>query len=59
MLACHYKLSADGERILRDGLNEVAEGAPLAVGGTLAYDPLAPWVVVADAADRESLRRMP
>jgi hypothetical protein len=58
MLEYQYKLSAVGEKILRDGLDDVAQGVPLPVGGAVAYDPLAPWVVVADSADRESLRRM-
>jgi hypothetical protein len=58
MLEYQYKLLAVGERILRDGLDDVAQGVPLAVEGAVAYDPLAPWVVVADSADRESLRRL-
>jgi hypothetical protein len=58
LLEARYKLSAAGEKILRDGLGDVAQGVPLPVGGATAYDPLAPWVVVEDSATGSSLRRL-
>src|SRR5262249_21954518 len=59
MLEERYRLSTVGQKIMRDGLDEIAQGVPLAVGGVVAYDPLAPWVVVNGAADQPGLRMMP
>lgn len=54
-----YRLSAVGKRIQREGLDDVARGAPLVMGGATAYDPAAPWVVVEEGSDRPTLRQMP
>ncbi len=45
LLECQYKLSAVGEKILRDGFDDLAQGAPLPVGGGVAYAPAAPWAL--------------
>lgn len=57
LLEARYKLSVAGEKVLRDGLGHMAQGVPLPVGGTTAYNPLAPWVVLNDSATGQSIRR--
>jgi hypothetical protein len=49
MLEARYRLSKAGDAIKKVGLAEIAQGAPLWVWGVQAYDPLAPWVVRAEA----------
>ena len=51
-----YTLTAVGHRLLKRGLAEIAEGAPLPVWGATAYDPRAPWVGVGDPAGRRRLQ---
>lgn len=46
MLAAQYRLSKVGKAIGRRGLREIGQAPPLSVFGAVAYDPLAPWVVV-------------
>lgn len=57
MKSARYRLSDKGDAILQHGLAEIARGAPLVVWGATAYDPSSPWVVVDDAAGRQSLQR--
>ncbi len=52
MLASRYRLSKIGEAIRRQGLRGIAQGPSLAIFGVVAYDPLAPWVVVAEQTGR-------
>ncbi len=54
--SARYKLSATGHVIMRDGLGEIARGAPLPIWGVTAYDPLAPWVVVDEHAESQRLQ---
>jgi hypothetical protein len=56
MLAARYRLSKVGEAIRRQGLQEIAQGPSLAVFGAVAYDPLAPWVLVDERGGRPSFR---
>ena len=58
MKAARYRLSKAGGAVLRRGLGEIAEGAPLPVWGVTAYDPRAPWVVVNDEDGRRRLERL-
>ncbi len=51
-----YRLSDRGNAIKRNGLTEIAQGAPLPVWGAMAYDPMAPWVVVNDDAGHQRLQ---
>lgn len=46
MLEARYRLSKAGDAIKEHGLAEIAQGAPLAVWGVLAYNATEPWVVV-------------
>lgn len=50
MLEARYRLSAAGEKLVQDGLDDIAQAPPLAVGGAVAYDPLASWVVDGERA---------
>jgi hypothetical protein len=56
LLAARYRVSKVGQAIRREGLQEVPQGPSMAVFGTTAYDPLAPWVVVDDQAGGPSFR---
>ncbi len=58
MMAARYRLSDVGHTIMRHGLTEIAQGAPLLVWGATAYDPLAPWAVVDDQAGRQRLQQL-
>jgi hypothetical protein len=58
MKEARYRLSDAGRAIQRHGLAEIAQGAPLPVWGAMAYDPLAPWVVVDDYTGQQLLRRL-
>jgi hypothetical protein len=53
-----YRLSDRGDAIKRNGLTEIAQGAPLPVWGVTAYDPAAPWVVVGDHARYPRVKRL-
>lgn len=57
MMAARYRLSEVGHAMKRDGLGEIARGAPLPVWGAIAYDPRDPWVVVEDGERRQRLLR--
>ena len=56
VLAARYRLSRVGQAIRRKGLAEVGQGPQVQVFGAVAYDPLAPWVVVEDKAGGPSFR---
>jgi hypothetical protein len=58
MLEARYRLSKVGQAIRRQGLQEIGQGPPVAVFGAVAYDPLAPWVVLDDSAAGPSMRRL-
>lgn len=58
MKEARYRLSDAGDAIRRDGLTEIAQGAPLPVWGAMAYDPLAPWVVADDPTGRPRVRQL-
>jgi len=58
MLDARYRLTAAGEAIKRHGLAEIAQGPPLPMWGVVAYDPAAPWVVVADPAGAQRIERL-
>jgi hypothetical protein len=57
MLEARYRLSKVGQAIRRQGLQDIGQGPPVAVFGAVAYAPLAPWVVLDDAATGPSLQR--
>jgi len=58
MLEARYRLTAVGDAIKRNGLTEIAQGAPLPVWGVTAYNPADPWVVVNDHEEGQRLRRL-
>lgn len=58
MLAARYRLSVTGRALQRQGLAEIAQGAPLSMWGVTAYNPLAPWVVVGEHAGRQRLQQL-
>ena len=58
MIAARYRLSDRGHAIMRHGLPEIDQGAPLPVWGVTAYDPLAPWVVVDDHGGRQRVQQL-
>lgn len=55
MNEARYSLSQMGDMLKRNGLADISQGAPLRVWGARAYDPKAPWVLVADSIGQESL----
>ncbi len=59
MKEARYRLSDAGHAIQQHGLAEIAQGAPLPVWGAMAYDPVAPWVVVNDDTGHPRLQRSP
>lgn len=58
MIAARYRLSDRGHMLMRHGLTEIAQGAPLPVWGAMAYDPLAPWVVEDDRTGHQRILRL-
>jgi len=40
-----YRLTSRGKDIARNGLGNISQGPRLAIGGAMAYDPSAPWVI--------------
>lgn len=40
-----YRLTSCGKDIARGGLGNLSQAPRLAIGGAMAYDPLAPWVI--------------
>lgn len=53
MLAARYQLSEVGRQILRKGLRDMSEGAPLPFWGITAYDPQSPWAF--DEKDKHAI----
>jgi hypothetical protein len=58
MLDARYRLTAAGHAIKRNGLVNIAQGAPLPVWGVMAYDPEDPWVVVNNQEQGQRLQRL-
>lgn len=48
---CEYFLSAEGERLIDEGLSAAVECPPLQVGGSTAYGPRSRWASAGDAAE--------